>query len=301
MHLLRGVPHAPSLNTPIIPLQNCNKIIMFIDYYFLRFCDKLRDSSPNPKNRSTLRPYWVPSAVMSLYAAGFSSLYDVLGVIKFCAPPHSWVSSLSAFDFSFSFFLFLFSLSLRRDTSCSELTLLFRVVFKECVLIAWQSGEPTDIRAGSVRVCTGLQLKHSAVRRSKVGGDLRSRSSCVQIETHRTFVRRHPHTGPRRKHHGNDYLHTFYRWIPAVRGAWQVSCCYINYPESPACSLTPSRNLTEHEESRSAHLRWWLQLHPSKTNARWSGATKISSKPKSLVQGVFCGLLEMHEPTSDGV
>lgn len=116
MHLLRGVPHAPSLNTPIIPLQNCNKIIMFIDYYFLRFCDKLRDSSPNPKNRSTLRPYWVPSAVMSLYAAGFSSLYDVLSVIKFCAPPHSWVSSLSAFDFSFSFFLFLFSLSLSGET-----------------------------------------------------------------------------------------------------------------------------------------------------------------------------------------
>lgn len=31
----------------------------------------------------------------------------------------------------------------------------------------------------------------------------------------------------RRKHHGNDHLHTLHRWIPAVRGARQVSSCLV--------------------------------------------------------------------------
>lgn len=50
---------------------------------------------------------------MSLSSAGFSSFYDLLGVIKFCAPPRSSVSSLPAFDFPYSLFIFasLFFLS----------------------------------------------------------------------------------------------------------------------------------------------------------------------------------------------
>lgn len=79
---------------------------------------------------------------------------------------------------------------------------------------------------GCVRVCVCvLRLNRPEVWRwAETREPLWSSPSA---ETHRASIGLGTRTRPRRKHHGNDYLHAFYRRIPAVRGAGQVSRCYI--------------------------------------------------------------------------